>query len=153
MASIKPTFTLTSNKNTATTPGPLSVALSLSATDTLTVDNVRSEIVTVPFSADGDNATLLIDGSAYSSGGAPGTDGGFVWLKNCSAASSTNKIYVGLHPSGVALDDLAVAVEDQRLCTLFPGEFAWFPFDYQQDIVIDASIAGQKIEYWIFDRG
>ena len=37
--------TLTSNANTATTnPGPLSVALSLSATDNLSVDTVEAEI-------------------------------------------------------------------------------------------------------------
>ncbi len=38
MAVIKPTITLTSNASSATTdPGPLSVALSLSATDSLTI--------------------------------------------------------------------------------------------------------------------
>ena len=40
MATITPTFTLSANKNSATTPGPLSVALALSVTDALTVDNV-----------------------------------------------------------------------------------------------------------------
>ena len=41
MATITPTLTLTSNASGATTPGPLSVALSLSATDALTVDTVQ----------------------------------------------------------------------------------------------------------------
>ena len=153
---IKPTFTLTANKNSVTSgnKGPLSIALALNASDLLSVDNVRSEIVTVPFSADGDNATLLVDGSAYMGAtGAAGTDGGFIYMKNVSAAHATNKIYIGMHPSGIALDDLAVNAEDQRFCTLFVGEFAWFPFDYTQDIVIDASTSGQLLEYWIFDRG
>jgi len=154
MAVIRPTLTLTAAKSTATSnPGPLSVALSLNATDLLTVDTVVSEIIEVPFSSDGDNATLLIDGSAYMGTGAAGTDGGYIYMKNISAASASNKIYIGMHPVGVSLDDLAVNGEDQRMCTLMVGEFAFFPFDYTMDIVIDSSIADQKLEYWIFDRG
>ena len=64
MAVIKPTFSLTSNASTATTDaGPLSIALSLSATDTLTVDKVQAETVTVSTT----EATLF-DGDAISGG-------------------------------------------------------------------------------------
>ena len=60
MAVIKPTLTLTSNSSSATTDaGPLSVALSLSATDSLTVDTVKSSIITPSTTH-----SILFDGSA-----------------------------------------------------------------------------------------
>jgi len=153
MAVIKPTFTLTANTTSATTnPGPLSVALSLSATDLLTVGSVESQIVTVAYSANSDNATLLIDGSAQAAAFVSGTNGSFIFMKNTSAASTTNFIQIGMHPVGIALDDLNVAGEDQRFFTLKVGEFAFFPYDYTQDIVIDANAASQTLEYWMFHR-
>ena len=60
MATIKPSFTLTANSSKATSnPGPLSIALSLSVTDSLTVDRAQSEIKTV-----GDSVVAILDGSA-----------------------------------------------------------------------------------------
>ena len=148
---IKPTFTLTANKNSnSASPGPLSVALSLNATDTLTVDTVTSEIITV-----GDTSgTLLIDGSAYTPG-LGGTDGGYIWMKN-TTASGNNLIYIGTNTSA---NDAAVdligspGANVNRLFTLKVGEFAWMPFDYNMDIIVDANAADQQLEYWIFDRG
>ena len=58
MATIKPTLSLTANASTASTPGPLSIALNLSATDSLTVDRAVSEIKTVC-----DNVAKVLDGS------------------------------------------------------------------------------------------
>lgn len=153
MAVITPTITLSANKSSATTnPGPLSVALALSASDVLTVDTVTSKIVAV-----GDTSgTLLIDGSAYVPG-LGGTDGGYIFLKN-TTASGTNLIYVGVEANGV-LSDLAGGTsadgtgDPKRLFTLKRGEFAWFPFDYTMDITVDANAAAQQLEYWIFDRG
>ena len=151
MAVIKTAFTLTANKSTATTSaGPLSVALSLNASDTLTVDTVTSEIVTIPFTAATDVATKLIDGGDYMGSGVAGTDGGYVYLKN-TTASGAGKIYVGVQKSGAAVD-LDDDAQDERFCTLERGEFAFFPFDYTMDIYVDASAASQQIEYWIFDR-
>ena len=92
---IKPTLTVSANRNSSTTnPGPLSVALSLSGTDSLSVDTVRSEIVTP---ANSGAPTLLLSGDDYGgdSGDTPGTHGGFLYMKNISAASTTNLIYVG----------------------------------------------------------
>ena len=153
---IKPTFTLTANKNSVTSgnKGPLSLALALNASDLLSVDNVRSEIVKVPDTSGGGIAgTLLIDGSAYMGAtGAAGTDGGFIYMKNVSAASATNKVFIGVQKAGGAVD-LDDDAQDERFCTLFVGEFAWFPFDYTMDIYVDASTSGQLLEYWIFDRG
>ena len=48
MGVIKPTITLTANASSATTDaGPLSIALSLSATDSLTVTKVETKILDV----------------------------------------------------------------------------------------------------------
>ena len=148
---IKPTFTLTANKNSVTsgTKGPLSVALSLTASGNLAVDNVRSEILTVPWTADSDAATLLIDGSAYTPG-TGGTNGGYVFMKNTTTTAG-EFIYIGVHPPG--LEDIDDASDDHRFMTLKPNEWAFFPFDYTQDISVDSSAASQVLEYWIFDRG
>ena len=37
--------------------------------------------------------------------------------------------------------------------TLKVGEFAFFPWDYMQDIHCGASTGSQLLEYWLFDRG
>ena len=83
MAVIKPTLTLTSNASSATTdPGPLSFALSLNVTDSLTVDTVESEIFTIGTGAN----TTIVDGSALESAFTPGTNGCFIFLKNTTAS-------------------------------------------------------------------
>ena len=146
---IKPTFTLTANKNSNTnSPGPLSVALSLNATDTLSVDTVTSEIITVAFTDATDAAVLLIN-STLAGTGAAGTDGGYIWMKN-TTTSGSNLIMIGVHPTG--LEDIDDNDDDHRFMTLKPGEFAWFPFDYTQDVSVKANAANQTLEYWIFDR-
>ena len=152
---IKPTFTLTANKNSNTnSPGPLSVALSLNASDTLSVDTVTSEIVTVAYSSASDNAVLLVDGSSYGPTLTGGTNGGYIWMKN-TTSSGSNLIYIGVHPPG--LEDIDATADDaaraHRFMTLGVGEFAWFPFDYTQYISVIANAANQQLEYWIFDRG
>ena len=79
MAVITPTLTLTSNASTASTnPGPLSVALSLSATDVLTVDTIEAATITV-----GTTVQTLFDGSTKDVGSeVAGTNGGFLYFKN-----------------------------------------------------------------------
>ena len=38
--------------------------------------------------------------------------------------------------------------------TLKPGEFAWMPWDYANDIWVEANHSdGTTLEYWLFDRG
>jgi len=147
MAVIKPTFSLTSNASTATTDaGPLSIALSLSATDTLTVDKVQAETVTVSTT----EATLL-DGSAISGGdGAGGTVGCFVYMKNTTG--STRSIHIGIVADDGTAADLTASGDAARLFTLLDGEFAFFPFDYTMDLTVDADGAG-TLEYFLFDRG
>ena len=135
MADIKPTFTLTSNTNAVSTnPGPLSVALSLSAkphSNVLVVDSVESEIFTVNTGAN----TTLLDGSLLESAFVPGTNGCFIYLKNTMASNITEKICVGILNEGVGApavdngtDDLTRShIDTHRTFTLKAGEFAFFP--------------------------
>ena len=144
---IKPTLSLTANKKSATTsPGPLSIALSLNVTDTLSVDNVSSSIVTP---ANSGAPTLLLAGNTYGpdSGDTPGTHGGYLYLKNVTA-SGTNLIYVGTvfqgatDPADMGAGTTALDNADDattRLMTLKPGEFAFLPWDYMQDIYVGAN--------------
>ena len=154
MGIIKPTLTLTANSSAATTDaGPLSIALSLSATDSLTVDTVNSKIETLTL----DTEIVLYDGSSMSGAdttteGAGGTYGGFLYLRNVTASGSA-LIYIGLDHDG----DLSAA---KRLFTLAVGEFCWLPFDYTFDVIADASMDGAvgppdtrpKLECWHFNR-
>tara|TARA_R100001129_G_scaffold68904_1_gene47049 strand:+ start:50 stop:484 length:435 start_codon:yes stop_codon:yes gene_type:complete len=142
MGVIKPTLTLTSNASTASTDaGPLSVALSLSATDSLAVTEVTSKIMTVTTADD----QVLWDDAAFTDGTeTAGTDGGFVYCKNTHA---TANIFIG-HAAAAALEGDGTAA---RLMTLKPGEFAWFPWDFTADLVVDAS-ASATLETWVFTR-
>jgi len=149
MAVITPTLTLTSNASTATTnAGPLSVALSLSATDTLTVDTVEAQ--TLVFSGASDHQTLF-DGSTKDAGSeVAGTNGGFLYLKNATA--SDLDIYIGIEADGASATALEGNADAQRLFTLKQDEFAFLPFDYTMDITADAEGAA-TLEYWLFNRG
>lgn len=163
MASIKPTITLTANKSTASSnPGPLSVALALSTTDLLTVDSVTSEIVSVT-----DTRALILDGSGIHGSTTsmdPGTDGGFLYLKNTGTAKNC---HIGFVAPAHASNDPATPATDGntssldgttqetlRTMTLKPGEFAWMPWDYANDVWVEANHSdGTTLEYWLFDRG
>ena len=144
MGVIKPTLTLTSNASTATTDaGPLSIALTLSATDSLAVDQVATKIVNV----DGTHG-ILWDASDYAATAAAGTDGGFIYIKNVTAAGSGRNIMIGVENENLSSDD-----EADRLFTLQPQEFAWFPWDMSQDIYEDANGASDNaLETWLFVR-
>ena len=162
MGIIKPTLTLTANASTATTDaGPLSVALSLSATDSLTVDTVTSEIFTITATR-----AELYDGSAIHGATTsmdPGTDGGFMYMKN---TGDTNNCHIGIVAPAHASNDPATPATDGntssldgttqetlRTFTLKPGEFAWFPWDYTGDIYAETNTSTTTLETWRFDRG
>ena len=175
MGILKPTFSLIQNASTAKTDiGPISMALSLTTPDvSITCDNVNHKIVTV-----GTTAALLYDGSKMSTShglelaassradvtteGEGGTYGGFVQLLNTSTVDSgtTNVIYVGVDHDGggTSNDDISNSDQEEdgskttRLFTLKCGEFAFFPFDYTMDIIVDANLAGQKLECWHWNR-
>ena len=150
MGVIKPTFTLTANASSATTDaGPLSIALSLSATDSLAVTGVRSKILDVYAAhASSDDAGLLWDASDYTASGAAGTDGAFVYIKNTSS-TATHEISIG-HGTAAHITGAGNTV---RVMTLKGGEFAFFPWDMTQDICYDANgdYTG-ALESWLFIR-
>ena len=146
MAVIKPTLALTSNAATATTdPGPMSVALSLSATDSITIATVKSATVTVS-----DTHANLFTDAAQTEGDTAGTHGSFLYLKNTS--TSDYDIYIGATASGTGAAALEGAGAATRLGTLKQGEFCFFPYDYSMDITIDAENAAATLEYWLFSR-
>jgi len=158
MGKIKPTLTLTSNASTATTdPGPLSIALSLSAKpllNVLNVDTVEAEIFTIGTGAN----TEIVDGSALSAAFTPGTNGCFIYMKN-TMTSGTETICIGIGDDGLspAVDDGTTDLTrahtgSARTFSLKAGEFAFFPFDYCGDIVAQATAAAQTLEVFRFDR-
>ena len=151
MGIIKPTLTLTANASSAATDaGPLSIALSLSATDSLDVTAVRSKILDV-FGAhgSGDDGGILWDASDYTASGEAGTDGAFVYIKNITAAGSGRNIMIGAG----TLENLSTNGEADRLFTLQPQEFAFFPWDCTQDINFDANgDTTNALESWVFVR-
>lgn len=171
---IKPTLTLTSNASSATTDaGPLSIALSLSVTDDLTVDTVTSEVVSLD-----DSPVKLLDGSVLCGGtetpstAAANQQGGHLYLKNAGTAKAA---YVGIvsshNPAGssdsITGSDTPTAPPSSgnghlaeaanttlRTMTLRPGEFAFFPWDYAGDIYAECEHSdGTTLEYFLFDRG
>ncbi len=151
MATITPTLTLTSNASSASSlPGPLSVALSLSASDALDVTKVQSKILSVfGAHASGEDGGILWDASDYTASGAAGTDGAFVYIKNITAVGSGRNIMIGAG----TLENLSTDGEADRLFTLQPQEFAFFPWDCTQDINFDANgDTANALETWIFVR-
>lgn len=148
MGVITPTLTLTSNASTATTSaGPLSVALSLSATDELSVTEVASKIIDVT-----STHALIWDASDYTASAAVGVDGAFLYFKNLLAENSTPDL---LHDISVGMgnENILDAANTNRLFTLQPGEFAWLPWDVSQDLYVDAAESNSAaLECWIFVR-
>lgn len=148
MATISPTLSITANASSATTPGPLSFALSLSATDSLTVDRVVSETKVINTST-----VLILDGSALlavdSDSGAPGSHGGFLYLRNIT--SSDLDIYVALAPDGTT-PVLGSNDDADRTFTLKQNEFAFLPWDCTGDLIASGEGAC-TLEYFFFNRG
>ena len=181
MGKIKPTFSLVSNSSAATDPGPLSVALNLTAvpidSGRLTVDTVTSKIWTISTTT----PVLLLDGSAVMAGLSdstynPGVNGTYIYMKN-TATTGTDHIYIGLvsscNPAGSS-DSLTgtdtpaapatgggttsnldgTSNKSLRTFTLKAGEFAFFPWDFLGDIYAGVNAgATEELEMWRFDRG
>jgi len=149
---ITTTLTITSNRYDANSnPGPTSTPYNISVADLLDVTQVDSNIVTVSTTA-----KALFTVSNYTADNTAGTDGGFIFLRNLTEGlTTTADIYVGHNPaSGVAsgLEDGGTADED-RLMTLKPGEFAFFPWDMEGEFSVDASAAvGDALEAVLFVR-
>ena len=149
---ITPTLTITSNSYTATTnPGPTSSPLAISVTDLLDVSQVDSNIVTV-----GTTDAVLFTATDYTAGTDAGTDGGFVFLRNLTDQTSfttSSDIYIGHNPAGDGEMEDSGAADEDRLMTLKPGEFAFFPWDMEANIHVDASVANDDaLEAIVFVR-
>ena len=153
MATITPTLTITANASSATTPGPISTAISISATTNLTVDKLQANTLAVSTSE-----AVLFDGDDISGGdGAGGTVGCHLYLRN--ATGSSRLIYIGIDHDGGSATNLAAtdqaddgsATNAFRFLTLKDGEFAFLPWDYTCDLIVDADGAG-TLEYFLFDR-
>ena len=169
MATITPTLTITANSSSATTPGPISTAINISATTSLTTDCILAAATMVPPNSGA--PTKLFDGDALSFAGigsgadgdhsdTPGTHGSFIYLKN-STSSGANLIYIGTTlqgasaPADMGAGTTALDNADDasfRLFTLKRDEFVWMPWDFLQDIYVGASAASQQLEYMVFDR-
>tara|TARA_R100000995_G_scaffold68397_1_gene37054 strand:- start:600 stop:1061 length:462 start_codon:yes stop_codon:yes gene_type:complete len=149
MATITAGVTVSSNASTASTPGPLSFALSLAASDTLDVTKVETKILDVKADHTAStDAGVLWDASDYTASGAAGTDGAFVYIKNTSS-TATHEISIG-HGSAA---HILGAANTTRLMTLKGGEFAFFPWDCTADIVYDANgDYSAALESWVFVR-
>jgi len=160
MAVIKPTLTLTSNSSSATTDaGPLSVALSLTATDSLTIaGHVESKIYNFASAA---SHVILFDGANALYGNdteTAGTVGAYIYFNN---VGSSGDVYIGVGADNDVAQDIGAADQEDafgadtanaiRLFTLRPGEFAWMPYDYAVRIFGDSSAAA-SLEYWLFDK-
>ena len=183
MATIKPTLSITANAASATnSPGPLTMALALSASQTLTVDNVDQFTSSVRTTNDatgydkigyevGFDRQTLIDGSdsahdaaaAKSDGTTLTHTGCWVYVKNTTATTSKHIIAIGHTTdtdaaSGSDLTDLVDGNTDthadanQRLFSLRAGEWAFFPYDFTGDLYCQATAASQTLEFWRFDR-
>ena len=166
MAKITPTLTLSSfasDYSVSADQGPLSIALSLSVTDALTVDDAEGDLHTVTTTR-----TQILDGSSIhgsTSSMDPGTDGCFLYMKNADTTTGNN-IHVGIIPHNHVSNDPLTPAEDgnttsldgttqetARTFTLLPGEFAWFPWDYTGDIYVESAQNSPTMEVWRFDRG
>ena len=179
---IQPTLSLKTNSHVVSSlPGPTSIALSLTATDQLTVDTMIHETVetsgTLNVNSAGENGPINGSALAEASGAdadgndnvTAGTVGGYVYMKNNSSTTNEN-IFIGIAGSSGETDPQAPAApaaagsggtttcldndthDTLRTFTLKPGEFAWFPWDYTGDINWQAQTGTPQLEYWIFDR-
>ena len=146
MATITPTLTISSNASTATSnPGPISMALELSQTFSPTVVTVKSANFAVSTSA----AALFTD-ALQTEGDIAGTHGAFIYFKNTSSADYD--IYIGFEASGATAAEIQGAGAATRLGTLKQGEFAFFPYDFAGDIMIDSENSDATLEYFFFSR-
>ena len=154
MPIITPTLTITSKAHsTASDSGPTTQALAVSVTDSLDISEVRqvvrdvSTTASIIFDADG-SVNSFSDGTTVA-----GTDGGFVFIKNLTeGATTTADIYIGFNTGAAEMHD-GGGEQTSRLMTLKPGEFSFFAWDLEKDIVVDASAAANgALEATLFLR-
>tara|TARA_R110001632_G_scaffold190872_1_gene311555 strand:- start:230 stop:670 length:441 start_codon:yes stop_codon:yes gene_type:complete len=145
MATITPTLTIAANASSATTPGPVSTPISISATAALTVVTVKAATTLVPTAA----AALFTD-TLQTEGDEAGTHGAFIYMKNVSPGD--HDIYIGFEVTDATAAEIQGDGAATRVGTLKQGEFAFFPYDFAGDIMIDSQDAAAKLEYFFFSR-
>jgi hypothetical protein len=135
MATLTPKLTLTSNDISS------SEQLNLTLTDTLTVDGpVQTKRLAIDSGATNlATANKILLAASYSKS--------YVLLYNTSTAASGEIITVGTI-DGVAADLLASATQ----MSLSPGEWAFFPWESDIDLVADASSGAPVLEVRIFQN-
>ena len=128
MATVSTQIKITSNAATATTPGPLTFALSLDNTDSLTVDGrVIAEVEEVAASG----VPKIFDATT--------TAESYIYLNNIS---DTNMFVTNSSGAGSASD---------RFMMLKAGEAAFFPWAGGQDLHLDHGAGStKKCEYFVF---
>tara|TARA_R110002012_G_scaffold165799_1_gene328050 strand:+ start:86 stop:556 length:471 start_codon:yes stop_codon:yes gene_type:complete len=130
---ITPTLTIASNKySTGTNSGPTSSPIAISVTDKLDVTEVIAKVIDIS-----DTHKILFDASQIAGANAAGTDGAFIYIKNLTEGmTATADVYIGY---GTSADLADAGTPATRLMTLKPGEFSFFAWDFEADLIIDGS--------------
>ena len=149
---ITPTLTITSNSYDATkNPGPVSSPLNISISDDISVTEMASKVVDASTTA-----AILFKATDFAiDGDTAGTDGGFVYVRNLITTTSnhtgTANIYIGFGGSA-ELED-GGGGEATRLMTLKEGEFSFFSWDMENNLIVDADTAvSGALEAIMFSR-
>jgi hypothetical protein len=156
MPIITPALTITSKKfSTAADAGPTTSPIVISVTDSLAITEVRQKVVDVSddhailFDADSEGANII---SYTDTTSEAGVDGGFVYLRNLTEGQATTAdIYIGHgtpsdFTSANGLEESGGA-QTIRLMTLKPGEFSFFAWDLEQDLIVDSNAAADTVIY------
>ena len=149
MPKITPALTITSKKySTASDAGPTTSPIVISVTDTLDITEVRQKVVDVSddtkvlfdvTSGSGADLVTYTDGTSVA-----GTDGGFVYLRNLTEGMATTvDIYIAHSNFDTDATTSALqedgAMQTSRLMTLKPGEFSFFAWDLERDLLVDSN--------------
>ena len=131
MATITSTLTITAPASTATPAGPLSIALSLTATDTPTTDGkVTCDIVTAT-ATHTDNK--ILDNTTQ-------TSPAYVYIKN----TSDTIIYLCIGDASTATN---------QVMEIGASEFAFFPWAAEVDYYLESASGSKTAEVWVFAQG
>ena len=151
MATITSALTITANDSSHATPGPLSFALNLSQSKAISgLTKVETKIMDITAGSEADATHMIFDASTFTSSAQVEVDGGYVYLRNMLAdpSNNTHDVHIGFTAGA---KDLATDGNTERLMTLKPGEFAFFPWSMAQDLTADIHTTHTgALEAWVF---
>ena len=151
MATITSALTITANDSSHATPGPLSFSLLLNQSKAISgLTKVETKIMDITAGSEANATHMIFDASTSTSTAEKENDGGYVYLRNMLAdpSDNTHDIYIGFTAGA---KDLATDGNTERLMTLKPGEFAFFPWSMAQDLVADIHTTHTgALEAWVF---